>query len=490
MQLRKRIFHQLIYFRLFLLSLVGALVLSLVSLYTMLRVTDLAVKDYRYGYLQYIARKIEKLSVEKSLSQIKLHELASYAEESYPLIDVTERKDFSRPRGETQPKLWILSAAGKILSTNYEPKLPLSLSEIPFPHKVHEVTSTEKGFFKPQTFVIKLDTVPSSYLLSHNAGLFFQGPLLWVQGAHTFVTASLAMFLALGICVFYLRRKSRDAREVLLRMEAGDLRARFQIKRFDECGSLLLDFNRMAERIESLVKKVNDAESARSHLLQELGHDVRTPLTSLNTSFETLREHHENLSREDRDELYNMLSADIRYFSDLLEKLTMIASINVPQYKATTEVIDLSSLLEEELQSRQAYSKNYLRWEFKINQENPFTIVGDPHLITRLFRNAFDNASRFANHVIEVSLLSTLEGIAVIVTDDGPGVTDEAIESFGKRRERRKVKDRDSENFSLGLGSVIMKTIAEVHNGVVIIGNADQTSTLSGASVKVLFRPR
>lgn len=488
MQLKKDLLLKLTFPRLFLLSLCAALTLSMLSLFTALRVADYVVQDYRYGYLQYLARKIEKESHVKPLNKIKFRQLASSDDEaSFSVIDNFLQNVGRRNSKDhrNQPGLWIVSEAGYIFARNQVLPLPRQWQDLPRPVRRHGMRSSGQGYFRPSTFVIKLDTVPSSYLVSHHSGFTFRGPLLWIQAAHTFVTATLAIFFALSITMLYLRRKSKDAREILARLEAGDLKARFKIKRFDEFGNLMLDFNRMAEQIENLVKRVNDAEMARSNLLQELGHDVRTPLTSLSTSFDTLREHHENLSLEDRNELYNMLGADIRYFSDLLEKLTVIASINVPKYKASTERVNLQQLLGEEVLSRQTLSKDSLLWDLKTSCESPATILGDTHLITRLIRNAFDNASRYANKMINVTLTSSQDKVEITVIDDGPGITLEAIQSFGKRRQRRQVKERDAQNFSLGLGSVIMKTIAEVHNGIVSISNVPGTD--NGTSLKVTF---
>jgi K+-sensing histidine kinase KdpD len=43
--------------------------------------------------------------------------------------------------------------------------------------------------------------------------------------------------------------------------------------------------------------------------------------------------------------------------------------------------------------------------------------------------------------------------------------------------------ERDPRNFSLGLGSVIMRTIADVHDGKISIGNSKD----GGAMLKVIF---
>lgn len=492
MGLGTKLFNKLIYLRILLLSIAGALALSVVSILIVVRLSDHVVKDYRNAYLQFLAKSIESSNRTRPLSKIRFDKLplSDLSEIPYSFLEVSKTVTASRsPKANeefNQPLLWIVNDEGKILSSNTSTsELPLGWDELPHPKKPHSIRSTDSLFMKPKTFIIRLNTKPKAYLVSHNSSFLFQGSFLWVQGTHAFITASISMFLALSLTFFYLRRKSRDARAVLSRLERGDLKARFKIKRIDELGGLLLDFNRMADKIEGLVKKVDDAETSRSQLLQELGHDVRTPLTSLTTSFDTLRMHHDELSEQDQQELYQMIGADIRYFRDLLEQLTVVANIDVPRYKSSTEVVDLEQLLENEIRGRQTQGQNLL-WEFNNHSGKMALILGDTHLITRLFRNAFDNAGRYAASAIKVSLQVFRDHIDVTVTDDGPGLTTDAMNSFGKRRERRLQREGDQENFSLGLGSVIMKAIAEVHDGLVTISNhAD-----GGACVTVSFRKK
>ncbi|MGE3611291.1 MAG: ATP-binding protein [Bacteriovoracaceae bacterium] len=509
------------YFRFFILSILGALTLSLISLFFLIRISDMVVEDYRYGYLLYMARAIEKSSDYQPVSKININKypappapkdnsILKIAEFGPQLINDTNPeiiKDFdeafpdiprrlkSKMKGVIfekkgpKPSLWLVSNDGKIISSNTIHSLPIKWEDLPHPKKIHGIRSNENPLFEPKTFIVRLDTDPITFLVLHNERSLFQGPYLWIQGMHTFTTAALAVFLALSISFYYLRRKSLQARKVLSKLESGDLKARFEVKRFDEFGSLILDFNRMADEIERLVKKLNDTEASRSNLLQELGHDLRTPLTSLSTSFETLQLHNNDLSEEDRMELFSIVSADILYFRDLLEKLTIVATIDEPHYKASTETIDLSSLIHSEIKLRQSSSSSEgIKWSFNQNVERPEYISGDSHLITRLFKNAFDNAARFAQKSIDVNLKVRSEQIEVLICDDGPGLTVEAIESFAKRRERRLRKDKGPNDFSLGLGSVIMKTIAEVHGGSIEIKNIFDGTEIKGAKLKVIFK--
>jgi signal transduction histidine kinase len=499
MNLKKRI-----YLRLFGVSITGALALSLVSLFCLVQISDMVVEDYRYGYLMYIGRRIEKSSQKQPVSKINVNKypapplpekettlsilkVTEFAEPINTEADPTNNKFLNKVpdrRRSPKPTLWLVSDAGLIISGNTELSLPVNWQDIPKPRKIHGMGSTENYIWEPKTFIIKLNTQPVTYLVTHNERSLFQGPFLWIQGLHVFTTAALSVFMALSICFYYLRKKSSEAREVLARLEAGDLKSRFEIKRFDQFGNLILDFNRMADEIERLVKRLNDTETSRSNLLQELGHDLRTPLTSMGTSFEALKLYNDQMNKEDREELFLMIESDIRYFQELLEKLTIVATIDESHYKMSSEKINITSLLETELKNRQMLSGSSLNWKLNYSGTSNHMIFGDLHLISRLFKNAFDNASRYAQEVIKVEILSNKDALEVLVTDDGPGLSPEALHSFGKRRERRQIKDRDARNFSLGLGSVIMRTIAEVHDGTVLMTN----SSKGGACLRVKFK--
>jgi signal transduction histidine kinase len=66
-----------------------------------------------------------------------------------------------------------------------------------------------------------------------------------------------------------------------------------------------------------------------------------------------------------------------------------------------------------------------------------------------------------------------LSEVALVIEDDGPGMSQEEIALFGQRRRRRiKLSSGAGINVSLGLGSVIMKTITELHGGSIAIESA------------------
>ncbi len=379
------------------------------------------------------------------------------------------------PHPHRPPHVWVVDADGRVTGGNTRDPLPEPWISLPKPENAHEVSSSYRFLaLSPYLVVMRLGTVKPSFLVmtaprprqGDNNELF----QLFLFGSALAFCALISMLMTF----LYLRKKSSEARGVLLRLERGDLKARFSIKQFDQMGSLMLDFNRMASEIERLVGKLAEAEQARKTFFQELSHDLRTPLTSLRTSIETLSSHWAQMPAAERIQIVSVCQAEISYFTDLLENLLFIAQMDEPLYKKTTEIVDLRAILEGEIQVRKAQeiaSSERIAWSLRLLGEGTSfgSLSGDSRLIRRLVKNIFENASRFAKAAVQVTLEEKGEHLIVTVFDDGAGMNREDIEGFGKARGRRLVDESDLSHVSLGLGSVIMKKIVNLHHGEIFV---------------------
>jgi K+-sensing histidine kinase KdpD len=75
---------------------------------------------------------------------------------------------------------------------------------------------------------------------------------------------------------------------------------------------------------------------------------------------------------------------------------------------------------------------------------------------------------------------------ALTIQDDGPGFSDDAIKGFGERRISRALEKSKGNRVSVGLGSVIMKTVAELHRGHVVAKNRINSSgQVLGAEIAI-----
>lgn len=484
------------------IAIAGALILSFVSMLCLNQIAELGAREHRRNFMRSIAASVESHGLDEHALDLFMRRGppppppgAGFGFGPRPGAGPSSGPGMGPRPGDGpppgggpfgRPSLWIVDENGSVLSSTSERPLPREWSQLVKPSTVHEFESDEDFFkIKPGVFIMRLDTAKTAYLLLEEDRRHWNGPLFMTQLTLVFITVCVALLFALTITFLYLQKKSNEAKAVLLKLEKGDLKARFEIKSFDEFGSLLLDFNRMAEQIEKLVGRVQETEKTRRNLLQELGHDLRTPLTGLNTSFETLKNYWPQMQESQKNEMLTVMGDEIAYLSDLLEKLMTISNLEEPRYRSDADLLDLKALISQEVTSREQNKIHmpHLRWEFthSLTNEDP-RFVGDPHLILRMIRNAMDNAARFAKSTIALRLTESEGELCLTIEDDGPGFTPESLESFGRRLEHRMRKNAAEKTFSLGLGSVIMKTIAELHGGKVHVAN---TSRLRPGSARV-----
>jgi K+-sensing histidine kinase KdpD len=243
----------------------------------------------------------------------------------------------------------------------------------------------------------------------------------------------------------------------------------------------------MADEIERLVERLRTTERSRMQLLQELGHDLRTPVASLKNMLETLATKGKSLDPKVVHELLGLSLREVDYFERLIEDLLVLAQIGEPNYQCIREPTDLSSLVEEEtelLLSRRSGGERVRKIEVA-RPENPLEVSGDAHLLRRAVRNALENAFDFSKNKITVEFAHENDGLARLeVRDDGPGFSPEQLAKFGERRMTRVFGNQNAGRISIGLGSVIMKTILDIHRGSLTVENwIDSDGARGGARV-------
>ncbi len=304
------------------------------------------------------------------------------------------------------------------------------------------------------------------------------------------VSVLLASIVSVFLLFYAMRSRAKLVDQIISEMHSGNLKARFPIAKLDEVGQLMLKFNKMADEIEKLVERTKSSEAARMRLLQQLAHDLRTPVASLKTMSETIHTKADVLTPAHRAELTSLSLKEIEYFERLVEDLLFLAQVTDPRYDADRKSVILNQLIDEELEALTLRHHSSLKKIFVHFDSNSPQIetLGDPHLLKRLFRNALENAFSFAKSRIDVSIQSNIDGLVIHIVDDGPGLSDDEIAAFGEKRASRSLNRENKGRLSVGLGSVIMKAIAHAHNGSLSIRNRLSEDRISGAELTITIR--
>ena len=312
----------------------------------------------------------------------------------------------------------------------------------------------------------------------------------------TFGAQLLSVLIGVAFALLLLFRsmtdKMRLADGVISELQSGNLKARFPVGRMDELGQAMTRFNRMADEIERLVEQLRNVEKSRVSLLQDLTHDLRTPVASLKNLLATLGKKSPTVNEQIQTELIELAAREVDYFERLVEDLLVLAQISEPRYQADRRVVSILEVIQEEAGSVSGHSQVAGAPQKTIEVDDSISpeaceISGDAHLLRRLFRNALENAYSFAHSEVKVSFdISHPKELRIRIQDDGPGMSAEALKGFGERRVSRSLAREKGNRLSVGLGSVIMKTVAEIHRGGVVARNReDATHRVLGADVQI-----
>lgn len=296
----------------------------------------------------------------------------------------------------------------------------------------------------------------------------------------TLVTLSLnliailsGILISLLIIFRHFKGRTKEIEKVILEIKDGKLNARMKIDSDDEFGLAMKSFNIMAEEVEYLVNRLRQTETSRRDLLNELAHDVRTPVASLKNFIDILSDNKEDLTQEDKDKILSLSSYEIKYIGKLFNDLLFLGKIEEPDYQKKDKGIYLEDLIGNISENlSQIYPA--ISFNININPQSNTEIFFDYTLAERLFRNILENAFSFACKEVNVNIYNANSKVVIEICDDGPGISDKMIEDYGIRKLSRKdIINTSKDRPSVGLGSVIIKRIITSYSGELDIKRVD-----------------
>jgi signal transduction histidine kinase len=216
-------------------------------------------------------------------------------------------------------------------------------------------------------------------------------------------------------------------------------------------------------------------------LLQDVSHELRSPLTRISALAETV---------EHRPERLDFCLPDIRRQVALLDRLVGDL-LDITRFESEAPPLALSSF------SLQEWSTDFLeRLEKKaadadvrytaVTCDDPISVAADPLRLEQAVGNVFDNAltATKGRPDASVTVAVTADNIhwRICVVDNGSGVSAGDLPFLFKRFYRAQ-SDRSRASGGIGLGLAITKAIVEAHGGSVNFESRDG----QGARVTLSF---
>jgi two-component system, OmpR family, sensor histidine kinase CpxA len=267
------------------------------------------------------------------------------------------------------------------------------------------------------------------------------------------------------VCYFlawYLTKPVTRLRAATQQLAAGDLTARAgdpNSKRRDEIAGLIRDFDAMAARLENLV-------NAQSRLLNDISHELRSPLARLNVALGLARQR----SGPESAAMLERIELEAGRLNELIGRLLTLARLEDGEQRVAATpvlldevVLNVAEDAEFEAQARHCHVHSDI-------PAGSWGVRGDASLLHSAIENVVRNAIRYTREgtTVEIHLEKTKraagEEAVVRVTDCGSGVPTEALEKLFQPFYR--LDDaRGRQTGGVGLGLAITERAVRFHGG-------------------------
>ena len=309
-------------------------------------------------------------------------------------------------------------------------------------------------------YTIVLGLPPGPRVFIGPRGLPFTGLIIGV------LTSGLVCYLL----SWYLTKPIVQLRTAARQIAAGDLTARAgapAMSRRDEVAGLMRDFDAMAERLETLLK-------AQSRLLNDISHELRSPLARLNVALGLARQR----AGVESTDMLDRIELEAARLNELIGRILTLARLEdgeqlVPQTPVPlNEIVEsVSEDAEFEAQERHCHVHTSIA-------EGNWEVRGNASLLHSAVENVVRNAIRYTQEgsAVEIELKSEAPAAreAVLrVSDSGPGVPSDSLDKLFQPFYR--LDDaRGRQTGGVGLGLAITERAVRFHGGKVSAFNRPQ----------------
>lgn len=288
----------------------------------------------------------------------------------------------------------------------------------------------------------------------------------------TFLLAFIILCVLLGLYLSRgIKRPLKAMTNGMLRIKAKEKGVRLDFKANAEFALLRDSFNMMISSLEKEQEINIEYEEKKNKMLLELSHDIRTPISTINSCALALEE---GLVNEDkRKEYYKIIRQKAIRVSDLSDDMFTLLQMGSESYIIEKTPKNICEFMRQLCAGYYDEAQNNgLEISVDIPEEH-IMVLADYNLLSRAFGNLIENAIKYnkTGKNVFVSINKTTEdaridNIIIEIADDGspidPEIRNTLFEAFSRADSARKT-DGGS-----GLGLSIAKTIFDKHNWEIV----------------------
>jgi two-component system, OmpR family, sensor histidine kinase CpxA len=274
------------------------------------------------------------------------------------------------------------------------------------------------------------------------------------------ITSGLVCYLL----AWYLTKPIVRLRAATRQLAAGDLTARSGSPvstRRDEVAGLVRDFDAMAERLEMLVK-------AQSRLLNDISHELRSPLARLNVALGLARQR----AGVESTDMLDRIELEASRLNELIGRILTLARLEDGEQTVPQTPVPLGEVVANVAEDAEFEAQERRCHVHTVIPEGDWGVRGNDSLLHSAVENVVRNAIRYTaeGSSVEIELASEERAggadAVLRVSDSGPGVPEDALEKLFEPFYR--LDDaRGRLTGGVGLGLAITERAVRFHGGKV-----------------------
>lgn len=222
----------------------------------------------------------------------------------------------------------------------------------------------------------------------------------------------------------------------------------------DELREFVNNINVMTEKLEM-------HDKAQKTFLQNVSHEFRTPLMSIQSYAEGIK-----YEVVEHSTAADVIIGESKRMTHLVEDLLYLSRLDTIEENYHFTTIDFGELIRSCVERMMGIAiKDSIRIITDIQDES-LEISADEEKLSRAVTNIINNCIRYAHHMVSIkAAIADQSKVRLTITDDGPGFDVNELPNIFERFYKGK-----KGNFGLGLA--ISKNVIEKHNGSIIAENS------------------
>ena len=284
--------------------------------------------------------------------------------------------------------------------------------------------------------------------------------------------------LAGGVLMLLLRavlRPIQTLQKSTAYLAGGVYDQRIAIQQDDEIGELAVDFNRMADAVETHVRALKEEAERRTLFMSALTHELKTPVTGISGNAQTLLG--TKMTEEEREDALLGINRECLRMERLSQKLMQLIVLKQGG-ELEREPASVADLLET---VRDSAAELLRQRGLTLTVENKMDrLTMEPDLLASLLLNLIDNAGKASRPGNSIELIA--RGDTISVVDHGCGMPQCELDKITQpfyRIDRSRARAAGG----IGLGLALAEEIARLHEARLEFVSAPGV----GTTAKVVF---